>query len=616
MTLTRRVRLPAPISIFCLVLAALWSGFLGRMHLAGERSPLDRVEAALADMRLLVAGRRSAPGEIVIIAIDDETVAQQRGYPLQRSALARLILAIGTAGPRALALDLLLVDPASPETDEALAQALERAPSLIAAAGRFDRNEQGSSQVPAPRQTLWPLSPFDRLAAVGLVNISADPSGTPRHVPLLFQTDRGIMPSFVLSAAARFKGEAPVFGLDTVRLADSAVKLDLGFHLPLRFYGPRGSFETISASGLLAGTVPKERLQGRIVIVGVTATAIGDTFSTAFDPVTPGVEVLATGIAHLIGGTGLVRDREVRLLDAGVALALATGSVLFIVSAPLGIALGAAIFGLGAWLLATMALFVEGYWLSSALPLASVIPPVVLAMVLRQAWDRRQATDIARSEAALRQFQPPLLADRIARDPGFLREPVQQTVAILFVDLSGFTRLSEQAGLTRTREFLKAFHTLIENEVTAHDGLVISFMGDGAMIAFGIPDPRADDAGRAFSTAWALLRDMSEWTTDDESAIGHPDLRVGVHFGPVIVSRLGHEAHQHITATGDSVNVASRLMEIAKEQGAALAVSAELLVASGDIRKLHREPDSIRTVEIRGRHQRISVALWRVRQHV
>ncbi|GAU81439.1 CHASE2 domain-containing protein [Bosea sp. BIWAKO-01] len=612
MTSTRSVRLPASITILCFVIAALWSGFLGRMHLAGERNPLDRVEAALADMRLLIAGRRSPPGEIVIIAIDDETVAQQRGYPLQRSTLARMILAIGTAAPRTLALDLLLVDPTSPEADEALAQALQRTPSLVAAAGSFDRDEEGSSQIPAPKQMLWPLSPFDPFAAVGLVNISSDASGTPRHVPLLFRTDRGVMPSFVLSAAAGFKGEAPVFGVDTVRVAGSPVKLDLGFHLPLRFYGPRGSFETISATRLLAGTVPAERLRGRIVIVGVTATAIGDTFSTAFDPVTPGVEVLATGIAHLIAGTGLVRDHEVRLLDAGVALVLATGSVLLIASAPLGIGVGVVVFGLAAWLLATTALFAAGYWLSSALPLASVIPPVVLAMVFRQTWDRRQATDIARSEAALRQFQPPLLADRIARDPEFLREPVQQTVAILFVDLSGFTRLSEQAGLTRTREFLKAFHTLIENEVTAHDGLVISFMGDGAMIAFGIPDPHADDAGRALSTAWALLRDMQEWATGEEVSIGHPDLRVGVHFGPVIVSRLGHEAHQHITATGDSVNVASRLMEIAKEQGAALAVSAELLVASGDIRKRHREPDSIRTVEIRGRRQRISVALWGV----
>jgi len=609
----RLTHVPGWVAAGVVIASVLWAGFLARGHLAGDRSPLDRAEAELADMRLLIAGRRPPPAGIVIVAIDDKTVAQEKGYPLNRTILAKLILAIGAGQPRALAIDLLFVDATTPEADAALARALERVPSVIAAAGLFDRQDRAMAQVPSTSSVLWPTQPFDTLAAIGLVNISTDPNGAPRHLPLLFQTDRGLVPSFVLRAAALFAGENPVLTPDGIRIAGSSVTLDLGRHLPLRFYGPRGTLDTVSASDVLAGEIPIARLQGRIVVIGVTATAVGDTFGTAFDPVTPGVEILATGIAQLMGGPGLTRDTAIRRIDATATLALAAGSVLVISLAPLGTGLAIVALGVGAWLLATMVLFAQGYWLSAALPLAGVLPPVALATMLRQVWDRRQTREITRAEAALRQFQPPVLAERIASDPNFLLEPVLQTVAILFADLSGFTRLSEQAGPTGTHEFLKEFHALVETEIAAHDGLVMTFMGDGAMIVFGIPEPRPDDASRAFDAAWALIEDIRNWIAGAELTSGRPEMRVGAHFGPVIVSRLGHETHQHITVSGDSVNVASRLMDLAKTHGAMLAVSAEFLAARGESAGRHREPDEVRTVEIRGRRKSMSVAFWSMR---
>jgi adenylate cyclase len=65
--------------------------------------------------------------------------------------------------------------------------------------------------------------------------------------------------------------------------------------------------------------------------------------------------------------------------------------------------------------------------------------------------------------------------------------------------------------------------------------------------------------------------------------------------------------------SGDSVNVASRLMDLAKTHGAMLAVSAEFLAARGESAGRHREPDEVRTVEIRGRRKSMSVAFWSMR---
>jgi adenylate cyclase len=131
------------------------------------------------------------------------------------------------------------------------------------------------------------------------------------------------------------------------------------------------------------------------------------------------------------------------------------------------------------------------------------------------------------------------------------------------------------------------------------------------MIAFGIPDPGSDDAGRAFMAAWELRKDIREWNMQAGMPSRSNSVRLGGHFGPVVVSRLGPEMHQHITATGDTVNVASRMMEVAKEHEATLAVTAEFLAAVGDFRQRYREPDEIRGVEIRGRRQRLTAALWR-----
>src|SRR5262245_20022128 len=110
------------------IASSLWALFLGWWHLVGERTPLDRVEATLADVRLLIAGRKPPLSDVVIIAIDDATVSSEKGYPIQRLTLARLIRLINSGRPLAIAFDLLLLDETSPEADEALAKALNESP--------------------------------------------------------------------------------------------------------------------------------------------------------------------------------------------------------------------------------------------------------------------------------------------------------------------------------------------------------------------------------------------------------------------------------------------------------------------------------------------------------
>ncbi|HEY8381233.1 MAG TPA: adenylate/guanylate cyclase domain-containing protein [Microvirga sp.] len=594
--------------------ALLWCGVLANLHLSGRASILDRIEAPLLDLRFLIAGPRTPSIDIVVVALDDATVREAGRFPLPRATIAELVRALARLDARAIGLDILFIDPGPPEDDAALAAALRDARAVIAAAGLFRPAAAPVSGLRAVAEVIRPVEPLRDAAAFGLVNVATDHAGTPRHVPLLLRYGDEVLPSFPLRLAARAASEAVELGADRVSFGAAETRTDIGLHLPLRFAGPRGTLPTVSARAVLRGEVPRSAIAGRVVVVGATALGTSDTFATPFDPVLPGVEIMAAAVAHLLAGDGLVRDRRVRQIDVAAALALSLGAVLAIAFLPLGPALVAT--GLAAllWLVATALAFGSGYWLSAVLPLAALAVPAALCAAARQGLDQLHTRRVLQARDALRRFQSPALADRIARDPGFLAKPVEQDAAILFVDLSNFTRLSERLGPGRTRDLLSRYHTILEDEVTLHGGLVLSFMGDGAMVAFGLPEASADDAERALETAFAMATSVRAWLDTlvaiaPTELVAALDVRIGVHYGPVVVSRLGSRLHQHITATGDCVNVTSRLLEVASQRGAMVVASQALLDASGDAAaRLPFAP--LQAIPIRGREQSLTVALW------
>ncbi|KAB0681260.1 CHASE2 domain-containing protein [Aureimonas leprariae] len=609
----RPARLSLRLALPLILLGLAFAGALGRAHLAGEGSVLDRVEATLADIRLLAAGPRPAPRNIAIVAIDDRTVAAEGGYPLPRARLADLVSRIGAMRPKALALDILLADPGDPAADAALAAAFARLPHVLAAAGTFDRRpDQPRPDIPATAGELWPAAPFFDPDAVGLVNVATDPSGAPRFFPLVFETSRGFVPSFVLRAASLLRGTDPVLSPEGLRFGPEIVPLDLGRHLPVRSLGPGGTVETISARDVLAGAVAPDRLAGRLVLVGVTATAIGDTFGTAFDAVVPGVEVLAGGVASLARGEGLRRDATVRRLDAAATLVAAGVGAALVAFAPLLLAVSLSATVLALWLGAAVVLYGEGVWISMTLPLAGVLPPLLVVFAARQLAQRRSVAALARMESEFRRFQPPAFAARLASDPNFLRAPAERDAGILFVDLAGFTRLSETLGSARIHDFLRRYHSLIEGTGEAHGGAVMNFMGDGAMVLFGVPDPTGDDAARTLAATFALRAAVEDWIAETGLGRGFLGVRLGAHFGRITLSRLGAEAHQQITSSGDNVNVAARLMEVAKQQRAVVVASRDLLDAAGPAAEGRVPPPTgAFDAAIRGREGTKGVAFWR-----
>ena len=469
-----RPRAPALIALAGGLAALLWSALVATPHLLGRWSPTDAIEAAFTDLRLLASGPLGPSATVVVIAIDDRTIDGIGGYPVARHRIAAIVDAAADAGARAVAVDILLVDETAPEEDAALAAALARTCAVVAAAARF--GDVAGGPVPVASATLWPAPVFADSTA-GMVNVVSSATGTPRHVPLAILTDRGLGTHLALRAAAAFAGTAPSLEERRVVVGDNAHALDIGLHLPVRIAGPGGTVPTVSAADLLAGEADAQ-VAGRLALVGFTAAAVGDTFATPFDPVTPGVEIIATAAAQLLGGDGLVRTAAIRRIDAAASAALATGGVVLVALLPLAIGVGLACGLLTLWLLVAGAAFEAGLWISMALPIAAAGPPLAAAALARHLHERRLANKALRGVTMLERFQSPALARRLAEDPGFLSRPVRRRLAILFVDLAGFTALSESHGPART--FLQGPSTPCVATVRPRRGLAssLNYMGD------------------------------------------------------------------------------------------------------------------------------------------
>ena len=595
-----------------LAAALLVGAALGAQEINGLASPLDRIENLTLDWRFLLAGARPAPASVAIVAIDDETLSESGNDAPTREMMTRIVRALAGFHPRSIAVDVAFIKPRDADTDAELGRALKAASAVVAAIGVFDAAESSGGPAetsdlalaPKPSSVLWPIEPIRDAAQVGLANVSTDSSGAPRYIPMIYQTPDGVIPSFALAAASQALQAEPVLGPDRIEIAGQSRAMDLGYHLPLRFYGPEGSFKRISAVQVLRGGLDPEALRGKAVIVGVTAAGAADTFATPFDRVAPGVEVFATAIGNLLAGDGLARTPSTRRIDAAAAVALPVVMIVLMAMRRLAIGLSLASLVFVLWLAGVLLAFVNGYWLSVAAPLASVFPLTVGFAAARSIVERRAGTKIAAERSTLARFHSPALLDQLLKEPDFLEKPVRQDVAVMFLDLSESTGVSEALGLEWSRDLLSAMQTTVEREVTAHEGVVINYMGDGVLAVFGLPKPRSDDSARALAAVEALHESMTAWLANlPPAARERLDFRIGLHFGPVILSRLGSPTQQQITATGDTVNVASRLLEVAKQQHCRIVVTEDLFQAASVTARANIDPALYAplTISIRGR---------------
>lgn len=206
-----------------------------------------------------------------------------------------------------------------------------------------------------------------------------------------------------------------------------------------------------------------------------------------------------------------------------------------------------------------------------------------LLAVYRRRKTLEAAIASANKSANLSRYLPDRVADLVA-DQGIdaLSTGHQQQAAVLFIDIRGFTGISENLPPAEVSTLLSGFRSIVSDEVEAEDGIVDKFIGDAVMAVFGVPEGAPDNEKRAVRCALSVLARIEDWNGKRHGA-GLSGIRVtiGVHCGEVFAGAVGTENRMEFTVLGDTVNIAARLQEAAKTVDSGLVVSKTLLDRTG-----------------------------------
>ena len=158
----------------------------------------------------------------------------------------------------------------------------------------------------------------------------------------------------------------------------------------------------------------------------------------------------------------------------------------------------------------------------------------------------------------------------------------ERTIAVLFADLRTFTGIAEQKLPYDLVFLLNSYFETVGESIASAGGMVDKFIGDGVMALFGIEAGPAEGCRQALVAAQRMVDQVQMLSQALAEELAEPlRIGVGIHCGPAVVGRMGYGATIHLTAIGDTVNVASRLQDLTKEFTCHLVISEEVAQQAG-----------------------------------
>ena len=205
-----------------------------------------------------------------------------------------------------------------------------------------------------------------------------------------------------------------------------------------------------------------------------------------------------------------------------------------------------------------------------------------------------------------RYIAPEVLSEVLAAGnspESLLSRHVRTDAIALFADLRGFTRMSETLEADRVVALLNEFFTTLTEVTYAYEGTVFNMAGDSLLIGFNVPIAREDSATRAILAACTMqsqfLDIADRWRTEDGIEVG---LGIGICGGNVVVGNVGSRTYMTYTMIGDAVNVAARLMQLAK--AGEILISRNVLEQTDGL-DVYYQPEPIEPILLKGKSKPI-----------
>ena len=563
-------------------------------------------------------GDADLAGSMVFVDIDEASLARFGQWPWPRQYMAVILQNIGMAEPLAIGVDILMseddrfnapsierlgdfaageLDGRIADGDALLGEMLSYTPSVMAVS-LTDADSANPPYLPATISVIGDtrlplmqgdglLSPVEKLATApgaGFVSLAIERDSTVRHIPMVAHFDDQLVPSMsaeMLRVAQGAGGHILKQAIDTgtgvnrMRTGQITMALDSYGRLPL-YHGMVDRFSVISAIDVI-DEVGLDRLTDAFVIIGSSATGLKDTHSTNLEAAVPGPLLHLSALHQILSGVTLQSSRLYEFGEFAVAAGLAILVALLASHAPVSIGLISILVGTSGTAYGSFRLFTDQMLLSNAVLSTSIVLGTgALCMMLRGIADEVSRRKL---RSAFGQYLSPQMVRTIEKS-GASPElgGVTSDITVMFMDVRGFTTLSEQ--LSSTPQILTRLINIILDEaseiVLAHGGTVDKFIGDCVMAFWNAPLAQDDHHDRAVATGIALQKHVPAINARIAAEIGSAyqgdgiALGVGMASGTVVVGNFGSRTRLSYSVVGDTVNLAARLEPFSKQSGLAL----------------------------------------------
>ncbi len=183
---------------------------------------------------------------------------------------------------------------------------------------------------------------------------------------------------------------------------------------------------------------------------------------------------------------------------------------------------------------------------------------------------------LERERANLSRYFSPNVVDQLSQNDEPLKQVRKENIAVLFIDIVGFTKYAAGRDPYEVIEVLRGFHARMETEVFRHHGTLDKYLGDGLMATFGTPVPTPLDATNAVACARDMVHVVDRWNVERKRQ-GEPEIQVGigVHYGSVVLGDIGANRLE-FAVIGDAVNVAAKLEALTRKYSARAVLSDEV----------------------------------------
>ncbi|QMV43885.1 CHASE2 domain-containing protein [Cohnella cholangitidis] len=530
---------------------------------------LQKIDNLLFDFDMKKVADHNPDPRIVMVAIDDASLAELGRFPWDRAVYAPFLANLNQEGnlPKAIAFDIIFGEESeNPDSDMAFAEALASYPNVIfpvtgIMGDVFSTSIAKRDELIKAQAIAKPYELFSDLVQLAHINRVVSKDSVIRQTWLNIQGPDGeVVPSLAWKAAEMAGADLSKYAdlTDPIKSGEPVAKNTVTIDFQLE----TDDFMTVSFVDVLNGALPPDLFKDSIVFVGFTAVGLSSDGGqdTGASPIEKNFKLM---YAHANITNQLLKGTNVSYLPNWVELSLTLLLFALFVFIPWRLK---NVYSILIFLVVFAGILYGQFavYQSSALHINIVYAMLAMMLAYLANVSLKSYMDSVQKSFVTRQFgryiSPDLVKQIVAQDIEIKLGGDLKLITILFLDIRGFTPLSEKLSPPELVDTLNTMFNMITETTLRNEGTIDKFIGDAAMILFNAPLEVVEHERMAVKTAYEIQQGMNKIRNEImEKYQCEVNVGIGIHTGNVVVGNIGSYLRVDYTAIGDNVNIAARI---------------------------------------------------------